>query len=159
MATHVSLLARIIPQTEKPGRLKFMGLQRVRHNVLTDQQSEQLKNCILKFDTWSIMEFFALMLIFFTCIDARSWGEGGIQSDVYVYGVSFWDDETILEETGVMAVQPREYTKSLRTILFQRVNCMVQKTPLIKIIAPGLPWQLGLCFHCRGSGFNPWSKN
>ena len=56
-----------------------------------------------------------------------------------MYGVSFWDDETILEETGVMAVQPREYTKSLRIILFQRVNCMVQKTLLIKIIAPGLP--------------------
>ena len=77
MATHVSLLARIIPQTEEPGRLKFMGLQRVRHNVLTDQQSEQLKNCILKFDTWSITEFFALMLIFLHALMPRAEGREG----------------------------------------------------------------------------------
>ena len=32
MATHSSILAWKIPQTEKPGRLQFMGSQRVRHN-------------------------------------------------------------------------------------------------------------------------------
>ena len=32
MATHSSILAWKIPWTEKPGRLQFLGLQRVRHN-------------------------------------------------------------------------------------------------------------------------------
>ena len=32
MATHSSILAWRIPGTEEPGRLQFMGLQRVRHN-------------------------------------------------------------------------------------------------------------------------------
>ena len=32
MATHSSILARIIPQTKKPGGLQSMGSQRVRHD-------------------------------------------------------------------------------------------------------------------------------
>ena len=32
MATHSNILAWKIPQTEKPGRLQSMGLQRVRHH-------------------------------------------------------------------------------------------------------------------------------
>ena len=32
MATHSSILAWRIPWTEEPGRLQFMGLQRVRHD-------------------------------------------------------------------------------------------------------------------------------
>ena len=32
MATHSSILAWIIPWTEKPGGLQFMGSQRVGHN-------------------------------------------------------------------------------------------------------------------------------
>ena len=32
MATHSSILAWEIPQTEKPGRLRSMGLQRVGHD-------------------------------------------------------------------------------------------------------------------------------
>ena len=32
MATHFSIFAWKIPQTEEPGRLQSMGLQRVRHN-------------------------------------------------------------------------------------------------------------------------------
>ena len=35
MATHSSILAGIIPWTEKPDRLQSMGLQRVRHNLTT----------------------------------------------------------------------------------------------------------------------------
>ena len=38
MATHSSFLAWEIPQTEKPGRLQSMELQRVRHDVVTKQQ-------------------------------------------------------------------------------------------------------------------------
>ena len=32
MATHSSILAWRIPRTEEPGRLQFMGSQRVRHD-------------------------------------------------------------------------------------------------------------------------------
>ena len=36
MATHSSILAWIIPWTEEPGWLQSMGLQRVRHNWITN---------------------------------------------------------------------------------------------------------------------------
>ena len=38
MATHFSILAWEIPQTEEPGGLQSMGLQRVGHNLATKQQ-------------------------------------------------------------------------------------------------------------------------
>ena len=37
MATHFSILAWKIPWTEEPGRLQFMGSQRVRHGLVTKQ--------------------------------------------------------------------------------------------------------------------------
>ena len=37
MATHSGILAWEISWTEKPGRLESMGLQRVRHNLVTKQ--------------------------------------------------------------------------------------------------------------------------
>ena len=36
MATHSSILAWDIPWTEEPGRLHSMGLQRIRHDLVTD---------------------------------------------------------------------------------------------------------------------------
>ena len=36
MATHSSNFVWRIPWTEQPGRLQFMGLQRVRHNLCVD---------------------------------------------------------------------------------------------------------------------------
>ena len=36
MATHFSILALEIPRTEEPGRLQFMGSQRVRHDLVTE---------------------------------------------------------------------------------------------------------------------------
>ena len=36
MATHSSILAWRIPWTEEPGELQSMGLQRVRHDQVTD---------------------------------------------------------------------------------------------------------------------------
>ena len=36
MAIHSSILAWRIPWTEKPGRLQFVGLQRVGHNLVTN---------------------------------------------------------------------------------------------------------------------------
>ena len=38
MATHSSILAWEIPWTEEPGRLPSMGLERVRHDLVTQQQ-------------------------------------------------------------------------------------------------------------------------
>ena len=38
MATHSSILAWRIPWTEEPGGLQFMGLQRVRHDLVTNQK-------------------------------------------------------------------------------------------------------------------------
>ena len=35
MGTHSSIVAWRIPWTEKPGRLQSIGLQRVRHNLVT----------------------------------------------------------------------------------------------------------------------------
>ena len=36
MATHSSVLAWRIPETEEPGRLQSMGSQRIRHDELSD---------------------------------------------------------------------------------------------------------------------------
>ena len=38
MATHSSILAWEILRTEEPGRLQSLGSQRVRHNLVTEQQ-------------------------------------------------------------------------------------------------------------------------
>ena len=38
MATHSSIFAWEIPWTEEPGRLQFLGMQRVRHDLATKQQ-------------------------------------------------------------------------------------------------------------------------
>ena len=38
MATHSSILAWKIPQTEEPGGLQSMGLQRVRRDLVMEQQ-------------------------------------------------------------------------------------------------------------------------
>ena len=40
MATHSSILAWRLPRTEEPGRLQSMGLQRVRHDLATQQQQQ-----------------------------------------------------------------------------------------------------------------------
>ena len=39
MATHSSILAWEILWTEEPGELQSLGLQRVRHNLVTEQQT------------------------------------------------------------------------------------------------------------------------
>ena len=41
LATHSSVLAWKIPWTEEPDRLQSMGLQRVRHDLVTKQQQLQ----------------------------------------------------------------------------------------------------------------------
>ena len=42
MATHFSILAWEIPRTEEPGRLQSMGSQRVKHNLATKQQEQNV---------------------------------------------------------------------------------------------------------------------
>ena len=46
MATHSSILAWEIPQTEEPGRLQFMGLQRVGHDLATKQPPPSYSYCL-----------------------------------------------------------------------------------------------------------------
>ena len=41
MATHSSILVWRIPWTEEPGGLQSLGLPRVRHNLVTQQQQQQ----------------------------------------------------------------------------------------------------------------------
>ena len=41
MATYSSILAWRIPWTEEPGELQSMGLQRVGHDLVTEQQQQQ----------------------------------------------------------------------------------------------------------------------
>ena len=52
MAIHSSILAWEIPWTEEPGRLQFMGSQRVRCNLRTKQQQldHDLDNVKAKFE-------------------------------------------------------------------------------------------------------------
>ena len=45
MATHSSILVWEIPWTEEPSGLQSMGLQRVRHDLATEQQPQRLALC------------------------------------------------------------------------------------------------------------------
>ena len=46
MATHSSILIWEIPWTEEPGGLQSMGLQRVRHHLMTKQQHVYICVCV-----------------------------------------------------------------------------------------------------------------
>ena len=48
MATHSSIIAREIPWTEEPGKLPFMGPQRVRHDLATKQQQTRTPPTVTK---------------------------------------------------------------------------------------------------------------
>ena len=43
-ATRSSILAWKIPEIEEPGRLQFMGSQRVRHDLATEHMAEKVPN-------------------------------------------------------------------------------------------------------------------
>ena len=43
MATHSSILAWEIPWTEEPGGLQSLGSQRIRHDLVTKQQTPELR--------------------------------------------------------------------------------------------------------------------
>ena len=59
MATNSSILAWEIPWTEDPGRLQSMGLQRVRHDLVTKQPPQQ-NNFISLFSILVISVFLKL---------------------------------------------------------------------------------------------------
>ena len=46
MATHSSILPWRIPWTEEPGGLRSMGLQRVRHDLVTKQKQQLMYLCM-----------------------------------------------------------------------------------------------------------------
>ena len=52
LATHSSIFAWEIPWTEEPGRLQFMGLQRVRHNLVTKQQISTTRGDFISGTEW-----------------------------------------------------------------------------------------------------------
>ena len=58
MATHSSILARRIPQTEQPGGLQFMGSQRVGHDRsdLTCTQNSRVIHLINKHEGKACMQ-------------------------------------------------------------------------------------------------------
>ena len=68
MAIYPNILARKIPWTGKPGGLQSIGLQRVRHGLVTEQQQQrQYFTNDSKFATqrtfgnfWSFFFFFSL---------------------------------------------------------------------------------------------------
>ena len=49
MATHSSILAWEIPWTEEPGGLQFLGMQRVRHDLATKQQTHSVSGSCYKY--------------------------------------------------------------------------------------------------------------
>ena len=62
MATHSSILAWRIPWIEEPGRLQFMGLQRVGQDwVMETSQSAEIKSCAtVTVDIWHALREFRL---------------------------------------------------------------------------------------------------
>ena len=54
MATYSSILARVIPWTEEPGRLQSMGLHRVRHHLATEHSTAQ-HICFLRKSSLELM--------------------------------------------------------------------------------------------------------
>ena len=58
MATHSSILAWELLWTEKPSGLEATGLQRVRHDLVTQQQQmSDIRLYILKILYWSIVDY------------------------------------------------------------------------------------------------------
>ena len=51
MATHSSILAWEIPWTEEPGELQSLGLQRVRHDLLTKTTNSRTKFVVRCYST------------------------------------------------------------------------------------------------------------
>ena len=61
MATHFSILAWEIPWTEGPGGLQSIGSQKVRHNLVSEQQQQQhgLKHLIY----FNPLQLFSLLVL------------------------------------------------------------------------------------------------
>ena len=70
MATHSSILAWRIPWTEEPGGLQFMGSQRVRHDWMTNTQT-QLGYYKISGQTWPMFQSLCLSCDQLGCIFSR----------------------------------------------------------------------------------------
>ena len=53
MASHSSILGWKIPWTEEPGGIQSMGLQRVKHNLTTEQQKQLSLSRFKRY--WSVL--------------------------------------------------------------------------------------------------------
>ena len=79
MVTPSSILAWEIPWTEEPGGLQSMGLQRVKHDLLTEQQRQSLTHGKrLVSNTITILGGFHYQVLDFIII-------GGAQSSCLLY--------------------------------------------------------------------------
>ena len=69
MATHSSILAWKIPQTDEPGVLQFTGSQRVRSSLATEQQFlKTKKNILFKTNNFLASSILEIPPLFLTCI-------------------------------------------------------------------------------------------
>ena len=69
MATHSSILAWKIPQTDEPGVRQFTGSQRVRSSLATEQQFlKTKKNILFKTNNFLASSILEIPPLFLTCI-------------------------------------------------------------------------------------------
>ena len=70
MATHSSILAWKIPQTDEPSVLQFTGSQRVRSSLATEQQQlmKTKKNILFKTNNFLASSILEIPPLFLTCI-------------------------------------------------------------------------------------------
>ena len=63
MATHTSILAWEIPWTEEPGGLQSVGLQRVRHDLVTKPPQQTLRAYNPCFDLPTTCSLYMIIMI------------------------------------------------------------------------------------------------
>ena len=80
MATHSSILAWRIPQTEEPGRLQFMESQRVGHDWATSTFFLQVYPCCHK---WEDFIFFLWLIFHCVCVCMYTY----IDIDIYTHQI------------------------------------------------------------------------
>ena len=76
MATHCSILDWRIPWTEKPGRLQSMGLQRVRHDLVTKPQEEPYPILLQSFLPFIFPHFLLVISKMVHCQKIKQYGLG-----------------------------------------------------------------------------------
>ena len=90
MATHSSILAGRIPWTEEPGRLQSTGLQRVRHDWVTNRHSE----CFVSFSGFRDAESHRFSTL------SANWSQEGLLRHRSL-GFPSWDLDSVRQEQSL----------------------------------------------------------